>query len=202
MAIEKIFPINISVQKDCLSENDFTALKNRIEELYEGCPDSFMQTTGDFHEEPAAKPLVEFLLTQGLREIAIESGFIMSPLVITNMWVNRYMKDAEIHNHIHSNSLLSGVFYFDEIGGTIFNNPVGDVKDMVKEDFVVNTMSNSNSMTIASKKNTLVIFPSWIRHGSVPNPTDTPRYSLSFNCVTENLGQDGTFNRLNLQHKK
>ena len=33
MAIEKIFPINISVQKDCLSENDFTALKNRIEEL-------------------------------------------------------------------------------------------------------------------------------------------------------------------------
>ena len=193
-----MFPIVASKSEGCLTEEEFSTLFTRIHELFDECDLDMVQTTGDFHKEPAAKPLVDFILSQGIREYVFSHGILMNKFKITNMWVNRYKKTISIHNHIHSNSLISGVFYLDDHGGTIVSNPLGHISNIVMAENTMPSSGNSDQFISKSAANSMFIFPSWLYHTSIPNPSDEYRFTIAFNVVSENLGQDVRFNRLEL----
>lgn len=196
MIINNAFPIKVGRIENCLTQEQLKTLKDRVNELYDGCDMEFVQTTGDFHEEPAAKPLVDYILNVALPEYGKSTGVMFSKFIITNMWVNRYKTGHNIHSHIHSNSLYSGVFYLDDNGFTVLEDPLYTLKNMIRPEFVMNTMDNSESYTNKSTDNSMFLFPSWIKHNSSPNMEETDRFSLAFNVITETLGTDEAFNRL------
>jgi len=100
---------------------------------------------------------------------------------IGNCWVNINEKGNSNDQHYHPNSFLTGVFYFE------IENDSGDLvllrPDLMKH--YTNIMSNNENLfqliKVKPKKNSLIIFPSWLEHKVEPNNTNKPRISFAFN---------------------
>lgn len=117
--------------------------------------------------------------------------------LITQSWIT-IKKPFQNHQvHHHSNSIISGVFYFEE------NEGFESIKFYKQEystfpnfHIPLNMERVSNSefawtwFGIQPKKNTLVLFPSNLKHGVDENKTNVDRRCLAFNCVFEYIGSD------------
>ena len=107
-------------------------------------------------------------------------------LVITQSWVNKSGKNQKHHSHIHPNSIVSGVFYFqmDE------KLPPIQFKRTSHDNFALNIEQfnnfNSSTFILPVKNGELIIFPSILEHSVPPNQSDKERISLSFNTFTKN----------------
>jgi uncharacterized protein (TIGR02466 family) len=105
-------------------------------------------------------------------------------IYITQSWLNVTKPGGYHHEHRHSNSILSGVFYVEtEKGDHIsFVDPNAEVKDMIKFEQREWNMWNSITTTFDVVENELVLFPSWLHHQVRPNEIATKdRISLAFN---------------------
>jgi len=103
---------------------------------------------------------------------------------ITESWINVANK-GEFHNkHIHSNSFLSGVLYYQtkETDRIIFSKN-GSMFHNMNWSFNLSSYNVHNSITwwIPSTQYTLLIFPSTLEHEVPVNENDDYRISLSFN---------------------
>ena len=124
---------------------------------------------------------------------------------ITSMWANSLGKNASIHSHAHSNSFFSGVWYPEDVevdtssqGGCIkFIDPTSQ-KFQIMPKIKQQTPFNSGEIFMKPKKSMLLLFPSWLEHGTVPNRYSVdPRFSVSFNIwFTGELGYSYGLNRL------
>jgi len=103
---------------------------------------------------------------------------------ITQSWINFTEKGQFHHEHLHANSLVSGVLYFDV-----------DEKDVIKfhkrvpatiffQNCNYNHL-NSTEWNLAAKKGDLLLFPSSLLHSVPVKETDGFRVSLSFNTFVE-----------------
>ena len=124
-------------------------------------------------------------------------------LYITQSWVN-YTKTGEYHNlHIHSNSLYSGVFYFQteetdvikfetsesRVGGPLFN--------IQRKEY---NLYNANGWILPVKTGKLLIFPSNLEHSVPITKSKNTRISLSFNTfIRGEIGTEHNFNFLDLK---
>ena len=106
-------------------------------------------------------------------------------LEITFSWLNLTKPDQIHHRHHHPNSILSGVFYFEEIAKSPINfeSPYSSLTgyyDAVKNE---NTNCyNSSLMQVHTRSgNQCIIFPSWLRHEVLENKSGQNRYSIAFN---------------------
>jgi len=110
-------------------------------------------------------------------------------LFITQSWVNWTLPGECHHEHTHKNSLYSAVLYIDVTPqDTIyFIKPVKIELEPEYEEFVP---CNAHMSTFFVKKNQLLIFPSWLKHGvnTVVGADRTERISLSFNIFSTKLG--------------
>ena len=112
---------------------------------------------------------------------------------ITQSWLTiKFLGEA--HGlHFHANSVLSGVFYFDdyqeETSNLVLHRPAimsqlmtqfAPVTDRKKMD---DTEFPWNEWEIKPKKNQLVLFPSWLGHSVRPNTAQHARKCLAFNAV-------------------
>ena len=111
--------------------------------------------------------------------------------VITQSWLNRAGKGRSHHTHKHFNSIISGVWYpytHEKLP------PIQFYRDK-NETIEVNVSSynhfNNESFLFPAKSGELLLFPSSMRHGVLPNKYDEQRISLSFNTwVKGDLGDD------------
>ena len=121
-------------------------------------------------------------------------------LVITQSWFNKNPTGSKHHEHVHPNSIISGVMYF-QIDQTL--PPIQFSKsnqDGVKLDPIKYNVLNSDTFLLPCKPGELLLFPSNLRH-SVPINTGMPdRISLSFNtfCI-DALGSDDSLTRLDIR---
>lgn len=112
---------------------------------------------------------------------------------ITSSWLNFTEKGGGHHRHVHPNSYLSGVFYFqtDEFDQISFMNPnLPQIRFTAKQD----TELNSEVWNLPTPQNRLYIFPSTLEHTVPPKHTDGCRISLSFNTWIYgllNISDDG-----------
>ena len=104
---------------------------------------------------------------------------------LTSMWLNiNYFKDYNI-SHVHSFSILSGVFYIKTLknsGNLIFKRNHA-LEYCIKDNLLEYNSYNSTTFTIPSKENSLYIFPSWYEHYVEPNLSKEERISISFNLT-------------------
>jgi len=121
---------------------------------------------------------------------------------ITQSWLNVTKPGESHHEHCHSNSIISGVFYIstEQSDKIAFGDPNTKVKDLIEIGFRDYNTWNSTNWFVPAITNELVLFPSWLSHKVEPNENaTTDRISISFNTFVKGpLGQDG-FNDLILK---
>jgi uncharacterized protein (TIGR02466 family) len=100
---------------------------------------------------------------------------------ITNMWTTIYPQGAFVPEHVHSNSVFSGVFYAKaepQCGEIVFHDPAWVAKTMHLKN--VNN-SHSTKYKVAPETGLMLIFPSWLPHRTLPNRSGEDRIMISFN---------------------
>jgi uncharacterized protein (TIGR02466 family) len=112
---------------------------------------------------------------------------------ITQSWVSIKRPHEQHGIHYHPNSVVSAVFYFQD-----YNDNVSHVK-FHRPEFMTQLMNQFAPATVTEKmyktefpwhywsippkKNTLIIFPSWLQHSVSENVSSIPRKSLAINAV-------------------
>ena len=115
-------------------------------------------------------------------------------LVVTQSWLNKAGKGESHHDHVHPNSLVSGVWYpaiDEQLPPIQFRNASqGDI-DVKPEKW---NNYNSLSFMLPLKAGELILFPSRQPHSVPANRSDKERISLSFNTWPK--GDLGTIDTL------
>ncbi len=117
---------------------------------------------------------------------------------MTTSWFTETPKEHFSDFHNHSNSMFSGVFYFDDSSDIEF-------RDFSTRQFYVvpNKYNdfNCDAYTIQPKKNMIIFFDSRLYHKVTVNNLDKTRYSLAFNVIPTsdiNLGDSQICFKLDL----
>jgi uncharacterized protein (TIGR02466 family) len=110
----------------------------------------------------------------------------ISANVITNSWINFQNIGSKLLRHAHGGSSISGAIYLnvDEKSSSIFfynPNPFIKITEIEKDH---NTLFTSHSQSVKPTNGDLIIFPSWLEHGSDEDVNQTVnRAVLSFNVA-------------------
>lgn len=196
------FPCYVNNQDDIIGD-----LKSRwaTRELDKAVIQESFQTEDTLNDEPIYYEFCQKLNT-ALKSVFNQYGYRSIEPHITSMWANSLGKSASIQVHSHSNSFFSGVWYPEDVEIDHSSNG-GCIKfiDPVKRHFMMPKVRGQNDINtgeiiVRPKKGTLLIFPSWLEHGTIPNTYSTePRFSVSFNTwIRGELGYDYGLNRLKM----
>jgi len=120
-------------------------------------------------------------------------------LVITQSWFNKAGKGESHHEHIHPNSIVSGVWY-PQINEKLPPIQFRD-SNIGPNQLSVTQYNQFNSATfmLPLKMGELLIFPSTLSHSVPINQSDEERISLSFNTWAKgNLGNERSLTYLPL----
>ncbi|MEO0882511.1 MAG: TIGR02466 family protein [Pseudomonadota bacterium] len=105
-------------------------------------------------------------------------------LVLDSLWVNILAPGASHSGHIHPNSVISGTVYIDlpeGSGGIKFEDPRLDkmmAAPSIKTDAPEPQQRFIYRTPVAGD---VLLWESWLRHEVMPNRSDAPRLSISFN---------------------
>ena len=162
--------------------------------------DEFLQSEDDLHKRDYMQDTVTKILDSACA-FGENVGWRKDSYFITQMWANKYSpttevkKGGNIHAHFHSNSLLSGVLYFDENTPTrIFNHD--KTRQIIKSSSAENTIFTSEVFTVNAKPGRLLLFPSYLVHDS--EPSDKERVTIAFNIMPKRLGIQMDYNYIDL----
>ena len=121
-------------------------------------------------------------------------------LVITQLWGNRNPKGSKHHEHVHPNSILSGVFYLRQdpkLPPIQFSksNQHGMKLDPRKYNHY-----NAETFLLPCTSGELILFPSNLRHSVPTNMGEEERISLSFNTFSiDALGSEENLTHLDIR---
>ena len=102
-------------------------------------------------------------------------------LVITQSWLNKSKKGESHHEHVHPNSMISGVWYpqiHEQMPPIQFRSR--SQRDVSLQTEKYNTF-NSATFMLPMKRGELILFPSNLTHSVPVNNNEEERISLSFN---------------------
>ena len=109
--------------------------------------------------------------------------------VITQSWVNTSGLGQSHHRHTHPNSIVSGVWYpytHEKLPPIQFYRDRDETIEITASSY---NQFNNDSFLFPARSGELLLFPSAMRHGVLPNKYDEQRISLSFNTwVKGDLG--------------
>ena len=183
--IESLFPCPIGhyeLDRE-LSKDEMGYLKNIPMERNTG---NDVSVRGDILHNDRMIELTKFI-GNSLEEFCKETWDFNTDkvqLYVTQSWTNRTKKGEYHHAHVHQNSIVSGVFYFDgnddDVIEFIDNKAwLGGKQWAVeaKED----TSYNAERWWYPADVGTLLLFPSSLEHSVPEVEGDKDRYSISFN---------------------
>jgi len=121
-------------------------------------------------------------------------------LVITQCWANRNPKGSKHHEHVHPNSIVSGVMYFqinEKLPPISFSK---ERQDGVKLDPEKYNYINSETFMLPCKPGELILFPSSLKHSVPTNQGEEDRISVSFNtfCI-DAIGSEQSLTHLDIR---
>ena len=120
-------------------------------------------------------------------------------LVITQSWLNKSKKGESHHEHVHPNSMVSGVWYpaiHEQLPPIQFRSR--GQRDVALQTTKYNTF-NSATFMLPMKAGEMIIFPSNLSHSVPANQSDEERISLAFNTWPKgNMGDERSLTYLPL----
>jgi uncharacterized protein (TIGR02466 family) len=109
---------------------------------------------------------------------------------LNNIWININQRSSFNKPHIHTECVLSGVYYVDcdaTHGNIVFRHPSIIQQCVIEEDSVSKfTEFNAAEWSVFPEIGKLLIFPSWLEHYVEPNSSDHERISIAFNISIGN----------------
>jgi uncharacterized protein (TIGR02466 family) len=182
--IKNIFPTTIYTQENFINEQDcldalqlFSSVDAHEHLAFDGSAISSHDRQSDILDrhldlkQKIQKSINLYTSITGYREVKI-----------TSSWINKQYPGSVLKEHIHSNSLISGAVYLkadEQSSDLVFQNP-NPYSFFIDVNF--STDSNVSFHTIKPKTGMILIFPSWLKHGSDNKPNlSEERIVLSFN---------------------
>jgi uncharacterized protein (TIGR02466 family) len=149
--------------------------------------------------QPECAELRKFILSKCKLFGNTVMGYAVNEYIDTISWVSIKTPGDSHTPHIHPNSLISGVYYFDE---NLKECPItfADPGSTVNKNATISVLRNKNSestfasdhVTLDVRLGELVLFPSYLKHMVETNQTTQNRYSLAFNIMPRySVGIDG-----------
>ena len=121
-------------------------------------------------------------------------------LVITQLWGNRNPKGSKHHEHVHPNSIISGVFYLRQDPKLPPIQFSKSNQDSMKLDPRKYNSYNAETFLLPCTSGELILFPSNLRHSVPVNQGDEERISLSFNTFSvDALGSEENLTHLDIR---
>ena len=121
-------------------------------------------------------------------------------LVVTQCWANKNPPGSKHHEHVHPNSILSGVFYLVQ-DKTL--PPIQFAKTMqfgIKLDPKKYNNLNSETFLLPCTNGELILFPSDLKHSVPINNGKEARLSISFNTFSVDvLGSENSLTHLDIR---
>lgn len=140
-----------------------------------------------------------------LEEVRVEFNYHCTSLAITQSWTNKTKKDSFHHPHVHPNSILSGIMYFNNSNAsTLFGIPnMWYFANEMQNQSIKISWNGPDSVVDHAQEaiaGDLIIFPSHLKHSTLPhNIEDYDRISLSFNIFPSgSIGDFGALSGLNI----
>ena len=134
-----------------------------------------------------------------IQKFATEIMASSDKLVITQSWLNKNKKGESHHEHVHPNSMVSGVWYpqiHESLPPIQFRHR--NQRDVTLSAEKYNTF-NSATFLLPMKRGELILFPSNLQHSVPVNQSDEERISLSFNTWPKgNMGDERSLTYLPL----
>jgi uncharacterized protein (TIGR02466 family) len=125
---------------------------------------------------------------------------------ITQSWVNQNRPGDGTHQHIHPNSLVSSVLYFDMPGDTTtirFHKDTADpatkfiMRPDLDRDKITERYFSWDWHEISVERDQMICFPSYLSHSVTQNTLDGDRWTLAVNSITvDGLGTERELTRL------
>ena len=193
MKIHRIFPTvltefsyDISNEEELLVHKEFDRFKYHSDVFT-------VNTITDLHIH--IPQFAKFIIDTSNTILTDTFKYSYDSIEITNMWANKLTKGQAHTPHIHSNNILSGVYYLTGGAPLQFSDPRPHAH-VLSPTCTENTIDNISAFDFNAIKGAGVIFPSWMQHW-VPTTSDT-RISISWNIILR--GHYG--GHLNLQNAK
>lgn len=153
------------------------------------------------------RDIVETHLTRYIGEELRIDGSLQ--LTHTSSWVCRHRRGDRSQQHLHSNSMFSGILYLqcDEDSGDIeFSIPhiiptYTSSTLNLQHHVVENNVLNSRTWRKTPEPGDLFLFPSHLSHEAFPSESDIDRYCIAFNYVLTGK-YDVSSGYLNFRHER
>lgn len=176
--------------KQIFLETDFSKF---IDCRYPNGSTSFFSTpTDDFFKHQQSRVFVD-TVTDATRQLASLQGVDMTEYcaVVKEIWMTQMGQGASHPKHVHPNSHFSGTFYLTSPEGCApirFYSPL----ELLWSFCPLPTSDDSNPITSRyvdhqPHPGKLLIWNSWLAHEVLPNNTESPRESVSFNIKLERI---------------
>lgn len=200
-----LFPTPLLTMKYDCGDNIRTSLLSE-EMVSENTENGFFSKNTYVLNNPTYEALAREICINSMEMMTDILGYDVDDLKITQSWIS-HKDPKQIHkSHFHSNSILSGVYYFDEqteIEPIIFEKDAssthaGCMHIAAKHQDLDNKPFAWDFYSFNATANTLIIFPSWLKHRVDANKFNQRRKSLAFNIVPRVLGHSSTLNELSL----
>ena len=121
-------------------------------------------------------------------------------LVVTQCWLNKNPKGSKHHEHVHPNSIISGVFYFKQDPKLPPISFSKSIQSAMKLDPKKYNNLNSETFLLPCTDGELILFPSNLKHSVPINMGDEPRISMSFNTFSiDTLGSEDSLTHLDIR---
>jgi len=121
-------------------------------------------------------------------------------LVITQCWANKNPPGSLHHEHVHPNSILSGVFYLKQDKTLPPIQFAKSVQGAMKLDPKKYNNLNSETFLVPCVDGELLLFPSSLKHSVPTNKGHETRISLSFNTFSiDALGSEKNLTHLDIR---
>ena len=121
-------------------------------------------------------------------------------LAITQLWGNRNPKGSKHHEHVHPNSILSGVFYLRQDPKLPPIQFSKSNQEAMKLDPRKYNHYNAETFLLPCTSGELILFPSSLRHSVPVNMSEEERISLSFNTFSiDTLGSKESLTHLDIR---
>jgi len=121
-------------------------------------------------------------------------------LVITQLWANKNPPGAKHHEHIHPNSIVSGVFYLRQDKSLPPIQFSKSNQHSLKLDPKKYNTFNAEIFLLPCTAGELILFPSDLRHSVPVNVGKEERISLSFNTFSiDVLGNEDSLTHLDIR---
>lgn len=174
-AVESIFPTAISIVTDVdLGVADAMAEYDDWSKHHYTSPNSYASKNMAFLDDfPEARERVE-------AELNLFASQVYScpvPLRMTTSWLTLTQPNGWSHYHFHANSVFSGVWYPADASPISFLRPSPDRSFLLP--LVPEGDFSYEAYTIQPSANTMVLFPSYLKHGITL--TNESRRTLAFN---------------------